>query len=277
MGRKKPLLLLIIAGLIFMAGCTDKNSETDFNPNVKSSRSLIFTEDIFMEVLNTYFKSVNDQEVLAGENGWIDNATVTYDEDENEMLFNYGAVNRDCPDGKFRRGYFMARFDGPVNQLGTTATITFLDLYVNDDMVTGTISSEFQGNDTGKWLYTFNVQDGMVEQYDTIDTVRMKYACNYQVSWDQGSETPDDPSDDLLSLTGSMQGYSIQGTEFSSLVTVPLQNYIDCFYITSGIHELTVPSGAVNTGTVDYVEEDDCNNIVKFYFDENFFFDILEP
>ena len=269
----------ILAAILSMVafGCSNKNTEVDYNPNVLSSKDYIFSEDVFMEVFNTYFKSINNSEVLAGENGWIDHATVDYSSVDNTMLFNYGEVNRGCPDGKFRRGHYEAVFNGPVNEEGTEATISFHDFYVNDDKVTGNVTSRFLGNEPGSWLYSYIVSGGLIEKYDTIDTVRIRYSCDFEMSWDEGSETPDDPVDDILSITGISGGVSAENVEFSASVAVPLMNHIDCFYLASGIHEITVPSAPVSTGTIDYIIEDDCGRMVNFYFDENRFFDQLYP
>lgn len=277
MHLKNYPIIIALSFLVIATGCVNKNSEIDYNPNVKSSKDYIFAEDVYIEVFNTYFKSVNDPEVLAGESGWIDNATVVYNDTENRMYFQYGEVNRGCPDGKFRRGYYQADFNGPVNQEGTRATLSFHEFFVNDDKVTGTAASEFLGSGTGDPGYSYTVTGGVIELFDTVEVRQIAYNCDYEIFWEQGLQTPGDHDDDLLSITGTSDGVSVDNYDFSAMVTVPLRNNLGCYYIQSGILEISIPSGSVEKGTIDYIIEDDCNSLVNFYFDDNLFFDRLWP
>jgi hypothetical protein len=268
------ILLLIIAGF----SCKENNSEIDYNPNVKASKDYIYVEDAFFDVINTYFKTINDAAVMGGEPGWIDSAVVNYDVVQNILNFSYGAVNRECHDGKFRRGNIIATFDDTPNVAGTRVFFTFQDHFVDDESLTGEITSEFLEPVQGLKRYGVDIVNGMLTIIDTSrnDTIRLRYGCDFVMTWEEGQETPGQYDDDLLTVTGTSEGISGDDIGFSGEVLAPLNNYIMCNWIQSGIHTLTVPSASVPDGTIDYITEDDCNRQVNFYIENNLFYDYLK-
>lgn len=274
----KTALPLLLITLVAFFSCKNTNTEFDYNPNVLASKDYIFIEDSFMEAFNTYFKSVNDQAVMNGEQGWIDSAVVIYHQATNVLTFDYGDVNRECHDGKFRRGNVIVSFDDTPNVPGTIAQFSFDSLFVDDILQEGLIISEFLEEDQGSKRYGFVVSGGSMSIIDTsqTDTTRIGYNCNYVMKWEEGADTPGYLDDDLLTITGSCEGYSGKGVAFQGEITVPLNNYIMCNWLYSGILNLRVPVATVPESTVDYITEDQCNYRVNFYVENNLFYDYLK-
>jgi hypothetical protein len=94
--------------------------------------------------------------------------------------------------------------------------------------------------------------------------------------WQDGSLTPTIHEDDLYLVSGTAEGISSDGYEFTIAVQEPLYDYIDCFWISQGINQITVPSAAFPTGDIDYILDDGCFNAFHFYFNDNLFYDIIK-
>jgi hypothetical protein len=273
----KPVLIILLLAITF-SSCKNNNTQVNYNPNVLAYRDYIFIEDAFLEPFSTYFKAIDDQEVMNGQQGWIDSAVVIYNSTTNTLKFDYGGVPRKCHDGKFRQGNVWVTFDGPPNQTGTIATFTFEDHRVNLEPLTGVIYSEFLEPVTGMSRFTYNVNSGVISVLDTnqVDTIQLRYNSTFEMTWEEGEGTPGYYGDDLVTISGAARGNLSEGRLGEAEVLVPLNFYIECNWIHSGIHDFKVPSGDVQMGTIDYITEDDCFQQVNFLIEENLFFHMLE-
>ena len=52
--------LLFSLPMLWWSSCDDTSSEVDFNPNVSASKDYIRAEDAIMEIVNSFFKGLND-------------------------------------------------------------------------------------------------------------------------------------------------------------------------------------------------------------------------
>ena len=269
--------LIILISLFLTGGCKNNNSEVDYNPNVNSSRDYIYTENNYFEIFNLYFKAINDPQILSGQAIRIDSCEITYNPGDNTMLFNYGRNPQCCNDGKHRVGSYTAVFDGPVNETGTHSIITFDSLFVNKAMINGNITSGYIGNNNqNKPEYTFIVTNGLIILPDTINYLAVSYESDFMLTWEEGNDTPADPSDDMLLVTGSSSGISQDNLSYTLNVTDPLKDYLDCFWIQSGTHSINIPESHSPKGVIDYIVPDGCFYQVNFYFDENLFYTYME-
>jgi hypothetical protein len=267
------LLLLVLV----ISSCKNNNTEVDYNANVQSFKDYIYVEDAFLDPFGTYFKAINDQNVMSGEQGWIDSAVVIYYPETNRLKFDYGAVPRKCQDGKFRQGNIWVDFDGPPNQTGTIGTFSFESHFVNKDLLQGSIYSEFLDADQGMSRYGYDVDQGILIMADTSysDTLRLFYNSEFIMTWEEGEGTPGYYEDDVVTISGSTQGMVRDSREYTGSVTMPLNYYIMCNWIHSGMHNFTVPSADVKEGSIDYITNDACYYQVNFWIEENLFFEYL--
>ena len=275
---KYPLIALFTASLsILNINCKDNgNSEINYNPNVLASKDYIYAEDIYFDIFNVFFQAVTDTGIYYHNWQWIENCSVQKLDNENVLHFHYGSVNRECPDGKFRRGTYYAYIDGVIFSEGSVANIVTDSLFVDDELVETQIEIRNLGsNITGKPGYTFKVTGGNITRDDTSQVRIIQFNSDFLISWQEGIFT-DNHSDDLLFVTGSSWGKSSQGYDFAVTVQDTIYDYISCNWLDRGTHQIIVPSGDYTTGTIDYITEDDCNRQVNFYFNQNLFYDFLK-
>jgi len=261
--------------MLYFSSCKEPGVETDFNPNVKSSKDLVFAEDLMFEIINVMFSGVTDTGVMDQHYNYVLSCGISYSEITDSLRFSYGDVNRLCYDNKFRRGALNGILDGQVFAPGASVTLVADSLFVDDDLIEGAIRCEFLGPTTdGQQQFTFVIDSAWVTLHDTtLEQNVIRFSCNYVLTWEQGANTPYLHDDDLLLASGNMSGKSREGYDFQSTVTDPLVDDINCFWVVSGTHQLNTPSAEITSGTIDYITEDFCNFEVNFYFGESFFYD----
>ena len=274
---KKSILIFFMLSLLWLPACNKKSSELDYNPNVLTSKDYLRGEDAILEILDAFFKGIYDTLVMNTGYAYIDACEVSYHPDENSMSFSYGDVNRYCLDNKFRRNRFNAVFTGPIFEEGVVANIKTDSLFVDDLLNEATIEIRSLGmNGNNLPEYSLKVKSSMIMLPDTSYTSGVSIITDFTMVWAEGSDTPEIHEDDLYTITGSATGISAGGLDFSVDIQEPLYDYLDCFWVSQGIGQITVPSAHYKTGTIDYLIEDGCNNEMYFYFNENLFYDFLK-
>ncbi len=268
----------IIFLLAFLPACIDNtNDEVDYNPNILSSKDYVFAEDAIFEVVNSFLKGIHDTSVVNFGYGFIDYCDVSWVPSENKMNFGYGDVDRYCEDGKFRRGGFVAAFEGTVFENGTRAEIITDSLFVNNNLLqcSFTVENLGPGND-GVIVYKLIVTDSEIILPDTAIVSTVSLVADFDMKWNEGAATPSVHEDDLFLVTGTANGISGTGYSFQLSVTESLENYIDCYWISAGGSRMTVSSARYPDGDIDYIADDGCFNKVFFYVNENTFFDFID-
>jgi hypothetical protein len=263
--------------MLWLSSCDTNSSELDYNPNVSASKDYIRAEDAIMEIVNSFFKGLNDSLVINNGYGYIDACDVSLHPSTNSIDFGYGPVDRLCQDNKFRRGSFNATFTGPLFLGWTIADIETDSLFVDYFLVEASIQIQYLGiNQISVPEYSLKVISSNIMLPDTAKINGVNLTANFQLIWIEGSLTPPIHEDDLYLITGGSSGISSDGIEFSTEIQDSLYNYVDCFWISRGINQITVPSAAIQTGDIDYITEDGCFNEVHFYFNDNLFYDFIK-
>ena len=271
------IILLLLLPILWLSSCKTKSNEIDYNPNVLSSKDYIRAEDAIMEIVNSFFKGINDTLVVNNGYGFIDACDVTYHPSENLIIYSYGNVNRMCQDNKFRRGLFNANFSGPVFQEGVTATLVTDSLFVDDNSVEATIEIQYLGlNGDNFPEYSLKVDTSLIMLPDTSKINGISLKTDFIMIWTEGSQTPPIHEDDLFLINGTTAGISTDGYPFTTSVLDSLYDYVDCFWISQGINQITVPSAEFPTGEIDYIIIDGCFNEFYFYFNDNLFYDVIK-
>lgn len=271
------ILLLLLLPILWLNSCKNKYTEVDYNPNVSSSKDYIRAEDAILEIVNSFFKGIHDTLVINNSYGYIDACDVSYFPAENSMTFGYGDMNRFCQDNKFRRGLFNVTFSGQVFLEGVTANIITDSLFVDDFLIEAAMEIQNLGiNDNNLPEYSLKVISSLIMLPDTTKKNGVNLSTDFQMVWAEGSLTPPIHEDDIYLISGTASGVSSDGFEFSVDVKEPLTDYLDCFWISQGIDQITVPSAEFPTGDIDYIMEDGCYNQFYFYFNDNLFYDFIK-
>ena len=273
--KKSYYLIILFVVALFSQSCKETPDAVDFQPNIQAAKDYIIAEDIFIEVFNVFFKAVQDTTLISSGYSDIDACGVL--KGMNNLTFDYGQADRLCPDNKFRRGDFVAVFDGEMFVEGTKATLSLNDFFVDGDKVEGSITIENLGKNTSdKVKYTFKLKTGKITWADTTQVSFMQYTIDYQMTWQVGDHTPGVPEDDILTIIGKAAGVSTLGDAFDLNINQDLYDRLDCNWIVLGVANLNIPSAQVLNGTIDYILEDDCNYRVNFNFNDNLFYHNLK-
>jgi len=274
---KRIILLPVLLLVLCLTSCKDKTHEVDYNPNVSSSKDYIRAEDAVLEIVNAFFKGVNDTAVNNNGYAYIDACSVRMYPEQDSMNFNYGAVDRLCQDNKFRRGHFDVKFTGNIFDVGVTANIVTDSLLVDDMPVEATILITNLGlNNDNLQEYTLQVTSSRIYLPDTNITNYTSITTNFTMLWEEGWQTPEIHEDDIFLMSGNASGLSKNLIDFSVSIQEPLVNQLDCWWISSGISLINVPAAEFPDGTIDYILEDGCFNEMHFYFNENLFYDFIK-
>jgi len=275
---KKLLYIILLYPFIFGTySCKDQSSEIDFNPNVLTAKDYIRAEDALFEIVNAFLKGIHDTLVHETGYAYIDFCDVVYNQSQNTMKFSYGVVNRLCGDNKFRRGSFLAEFTGVVFNNGVKAYITTDSLFVDDFLTEATIEIENLGfNSQNKVEYSMKTTSANIMMPDTAKTLGFQMTAEFVLVWEEGSATPAIYEDDVFLVSGSAAGTSTDGYAFTLTIQEPLINHVECFWMSGGLSQITVPAAKIPTGDIDYLNENGCYNQFYFYFDNNQFFEYIK-
>jgi len=279
---KKFIAILLMAFIIlFNNSCKKNNSEIDYNPNVNSSKNLVFSENYMREIMNIFFMSINDPALKTEHTVYINNCNIYYNENQNLLRFDYADDYRSCANDIFRKGYYLAQLDGPLNEAGTIYTFdfdqdsTFFRIGTSPQEVHH-ISADITATEKGlnvenKAEYEWNISNCVITK--TSDTTLYYYSTDYLLTWEMGAGTPGIVEDDVLSITGSASGTTDDNIPYTANVLTELIDYMDCSWFAEGVHEIIIPSGSTTNGTVDYIMNDNCKDSVNYFFDDNLFYD----
>jgi hypothetical protein len=169
--------------------------------------------------------------------------------------FGNGAVGSD---GRTRSGQVRYTDVGgvPYTSAGAKYNLSFNNYAVESAPVTGSMSMENKGNNKiGLNLANFSVME------------QTAFNANQEVQWDSGFATQNDLSDDLYSVSGTADlTDSAASQSIAATFTAPVKLQQSCaFGVTQGVLDLTFSGDSLdyNQGTMDFLAEDGCNNVVE--------------
>lgn len=161
-----------------------------------------------------------------------------------------------CGDGRTRSGVITAVYTGRWNQQGTTVTITTTDYTVNGYRIEGTNVIENMGMVNGAPTFKSTVTGGKVTT-PTGDVILRDAVKEY--AWIAGSGTPLDVTDDEWQLTGTANGTTSSGKQYTAAITTPVIKAASCKWIQQGVVEVT-PAGGGVMRSIDY-GPNTCDNV----------------
>ena len=151
------------------------------------------------------------------------------------ITIDFGDVNCQCNDNKWRRGKIHVEHNGPFWQVGTVITTTLEDYYVNDHQVIGTKIVTNQGLNTNENpTWTVHVDGQVIKP----DAGVITWVGDRMREWAHGHNTPFKWWDDVYMLTGSHNVVASNGSTLSATIIQGLEVALNCYWIKSGIIEL---------------------------------------
>ncbi len=246
--RKIVLGMLLLAGMaILYTGCT-KDEETDPNQSDNREAEVDATkDDALADKLFSELTDITDEAMRNNEKSYkgivLDTifmgpcVTVTIDtlSFPFTITIDFGDVNCECNDGKWRRGKIHVEHSGPYWAVGTVITTSLEDYYVNNHLLTGTKIATNQGlNTNNNPTWTIHVDGQVVKPDGGVIT----WVGDRMREWAQGHNTPFLWWDDVYMLTGSHNVVASNGSTLSATIIEGLQVALNCYWIEAGIIEL---------------------------------------
>ncbi|MGB3181869.1 MAG: hypothetical protein WBB45_10795 [Cyclobacteriaceae bacterium] len=145
-------------------------------------------------------------------------ATVSHDEDNSQVIIDFGEENCLGKDGLYRRGIIIVDYNGRKKEPGATRTVTLENYHINDNLLTGT--KAITNVTETETVPEFNVIVTGASFTNRAGTV--SWNSNRTISVISGVDTPRNPFDDKISVTGTSAGTNKQGVAYTLTITEPL-------------------------------------------------------
>lgn len=265
--KKLPFLFFIgIISLVSNCGFQDKLEDLSRLGDTAEDNAIIDAE--FKAVHDMVDSEGNSNSDISGESPISTETTsetsilpscanITFDIPTKTLTIDFGTEGCLCNDGLTRKGKIISIFDGAYRTAGTTATTTLEDYYVtslsgDEIKIEGTRTITNLGNtETGNFKYSYEVIEGKA----ITSTGTISWATSGTIERIEGDATIT-PWDDIYLATGTSNGVSRQGVNYTVTTTEPLKKRIslDCLAaltnFISGV--LTLNTEAGNTLILDY-------------------------
>ncbi len=161
---------------------------------------------------------------------------------------NFGSTG--CKDayGIHRKGKIIATITDKYRNVGSVTTLTTQNYYVEDRKVEGTKTVTNLGrNAKGNLHYSVEITNGKITdpsgEFRTFESSRIR-------EWVAGESTKFDPFDDVYLITGTAEGVTRKGRNYTMTIIIPLRVQLNCRWITQGT--LEVQPEDLKTRTVDF-------------------------
>jgi len=270
-----PILLLSALSSI-LSSCKKENKETDYNPNLVAAQCHVRANQVYADIFSMMHKAFLDTTLIRHGHAIIDTADVTFDTLPTLRIHvGYGDFFRMCPDGRVRRGGYIAGLSKWPGDSGCIANIRFLDHYVQDMKVEGHQAIAFLGMiSPGIPGYQYTVDSARITLLnDTTPTGSFSWKCFFENYQTEGKGTMI-TADDIFVQEGNSSGVDLNGKAFSTATLTGHELVYDfnCPWFYSGMESFQTPGLEISEGQVDYGYESGCNRRVYFFFNGNPFF-----
>jgi len=246
--RKLVFGALLMASMAFIFSSCQKDEETDPGQNLERDAQVDATkDDALADKLFSELTDITDEAMRNNEKslkGMLTDTifmgpcvTVTIDtlSFPFTITIDFGDVNCECNDGKWRRGKIHVEHSGPYWAIGTVITTTLEDYYVNNHQVIGSKVVTNQGpNTNNNPTWTVHVDGQVIKPNGGIIT----WVGDRMREWAEGHNTPFLWWDDMYMLTGSHNVVASNGSTLSATITEGLQIALNCYWIEAGVIEL---------------------------------------
>ena len=167
------------------------------------------------------------------------------------ITINFGISPVICSDGRSRKGEIIAIYNGHYSDTSKTHAITLSNYYVDNSLITGTISDSYKGwNTTGHQSFNDTITGKIMYPRGTVVT----FNATNKLQFIAGDSTTI-WSNHKMTIAGNTYGYASDGTGFSTYISTPLlRNFASgCRkYLVQGViqvAETNLPYTSIDLGT----------------------------
>ena len=149
-----------------------------------------------------------------------------------------------CLDGRKRRGTIIVSYTGHFFDSGVIHTITFDNYFVNDNEFSGTIQTIIADTTiTGNHHYSVHSDVNLNMSQDPLQSQFILWNGSFDRKWISGAGTLDRGDDGFL-VSGSATLTRANGHQFTFNISSPLQLFMNCNYIESGVVTVSSTDGS---------------------------------
>lgn len=154
-----------------------------------------------------------------------------------------------------KKGKIVVEITDQFMNQGATRTVTFVDFYVNDNLIEGTRLMANNGpNADGFYEFTLQLQNGKITTAEGVVIEREYTRTRTMIA---GDDTPRYHWDDEFLVEGNGSGTTSDGFAFTNTITEPLYRARNCPWIKAGVTTTTVGEDEI---VIDY-GEGECDNL----------------
>lgn len=175
------------------------------------------------------------------------------------ITIDYGGGCLDSIDNKVRKGQIKVSFSGAWRIIGTKATATFTNYFVNE--------IQYDGKVEITRLDTFVINHKVIGGKCTNTSYTLLWNCDRTISINN-SGTVGVYSDDVYTIYGTASGTDRKGKSYAVNITTALVKSASCPYISSGLLSIT-PDG-LSARTFDF-GSGTCDDVATLKIDESAF------
>lgn len=266
------LVLVFLVSLIF--ACKDKNTETDYRPNLNTAYNNTLAEDIYADVCRVIFQTAYDSALHVDGQKEIFGATVFYDQYPDSVIIrvHYPDWNVQCPDGLLRSGQYRLDVNKPLSDSSAHASLTFFSYRVEYHRVEGSGTIDNMGAATnGNITFDANFNSNRIYMPDSIRS--FSWNSQKSVAWVSGYQSLQNFEDDVFEISGSSNGVSTSGISFQTQTASPIGVYSGCKWLHGGDCQILTPELEVGSGTLKFDDQDSCNYQFEIYYNGIKFFE----
>lgn len=277
--RTKLALGTLAFSLMFLWGMNSCQKETEFTePSARLAEEEAIVEAYYSEAMseaedagnimqqNNYQNHHNGPGSQSGPSGGPEvsgERIITVEQVEGESdypgfpkLITIEFIDWQVGEGRIKDGIITIWTDGPMRAIGTTRIITFVDFYVDGNLIEGTKTIT---NLDGVNL-NITLEGGKITFTDgTFITREMER----NREWIVGMDTPFFIWDDEFLFTGFCSGVNRDGVAYSNTITEALHKKMSCRWFVAGTIEMLVGE---NLTILDY-GDGECDNLATITVD----------
>ena len=267
----KNFVLFILLATVISVSCKKQNTYIDYNPAIFASKEFVSNQQMMVQILNTYFKSLTDSTLWADDHALIDGADV-YIQYTPELLMEikYPSWGNNDGYGHFRIGTINAVPETGFYEAGALVNFYFDGFLYDKDTLEVDKMTVQNMESTEPSMYNFEVMiDSAIIIYsDTSGQQSFNMAQQFTLKKSAAS-TYTSPLDEIL-ITGAVEGITMNLTTYSALVadSSEIVDKYTCPWLKNGVANLQV-AGFDYPALIYYPEADSCKNEYLIEIDGN--------
>jgi len=241
------LSVLVVAASLILTGCRKHKEKDDDTSGVQDNALAEGSFNDIGQISDEASKgSVSSYKDISSVGILSACASVKFDTlnhaDKDSITVTFGDANGNnclCNDNRYRRGKLYIEYTAGKHYWDSTADVTIRtaptdNYFVNDNQVKGTKNIHNNGHNSAHHLnWSINV-NGTIVKANGQGTLLWTSSRNRE--WISGEITPLNWTDDIYSITGSANGTSVAGNNFTAQIDAsdPLIKKNNCWWISAG-------------------------------------------